>query len=105
MKHIKLFTERYQPSIIDILTDLKDYFINDGTYTGSLLEYSFIGNSLYIEFDIPSAFDGGRTERDRIKGRLKSFGFEWSGDGSVGIDLSDDDLKKAKDFFNSLINI
>ena len=27
MKHIKLFTERYQPNIIDILTDLKDYFI------------------------------------------------------------------------------
>jgi hypothetical protein len=102
MKFIKSFNERYQPTIVDILSDLKDYFISGGTYTESLLDYSIMDNTLYIDIDIASAFDGGRTERERVKGRLKRFGFEWAGDSSVSIKLSDSDLEEVKSFFNMI---
>jgi hypothetical protein len=102
MKYIKLFTERYQTDIIDFLTELKEYFTKSGVYTENLLGYSFIGNRLYIELDIASAYDGGRSERERIKSKLKRFGFEYAGNAELRINLSDTDLQKAKDFFKTL---
>jgi hypothetical protein len=100
--NILLFTERYQTDIIDTLTQLKEYFTKSGVYTENLLEYSFIGNRLYIELDIASAYDGGRSERESIKSKLKRFGFEYAGDTILRVNLSDVDLQKAKDFFNTL---
>ena len=102
MKHIKSFNERYQLSLLDILSDYKDYFTKKGVFTKTTLEYSFFDNKLYIEFDIASAFPGGKNERDGIRNRLRSFGFDSSGTGLVSIELNDTDLKVAHNFFNSL---
>jgi hypothetical protein len=103
MTHIQKFNERYQPNIKDTLNSLKNYFTTDGVYTKKLLDHFIVyTNTLVIDLDIPSGFEGGKSERDRVKYSLSRAGFEQTNISQLAITLSPDDLEWVKDFFSSL---
>ena len=103
MIHIQKFNERYQSNVKDTLDQLKSYFTTEGAYTENLLDHFIINtNILVIEFDIPSGFKGGKSERDRVKYYLSRAGFEPAGISQLAISLTPDDLEWVKNFFSNL---
>jgi len=102
MIYIQKFNERYQPNIKDTLSQLKDYFTTAGVYTEKLLDYNIYNNRLYIELDIASAYKEGKVERDRIKSRLKSGGFDSNGSSNFVVILSPNDLEWVNNWFSTL---
>lgn len=103
MIYIQKFNERYQPKVRDTLNKLKSYFTTDGAHTKKLLDHFIVyTNTLVIDLDIPSGFEGGKVERDRIKRSLNRAGFEQTNTSQFAISLTPDDLEWVKDFFSSL---
>ena len=103
MTHIQKFNERYQPKVRDTLNSLKSYFTTGGDHTKNLLDHFIVyTNTLVIDLDIPSGFEGGKVERDRVKYYLSRAGFEQTNISQLAITLSESDLEWVKDFFSSL---
>jgi hypothetical protein len=102
MIYIQKFNERYQPRLKDTLNSLKSYFTTNGAHNDYLLnQFIVYGNKLVIELDIPSGFEGGKPERDRVKYYLSRAGFEPVGTSQFIITLSPTDLEWVKDFFSN----
>jgi uncharacterized metal-binding protein len=97
MKYLNKFNENNK-SINNVLLYLHPYLDKKGVHTRNLVELSLSDNYLYVELDIPSAFPGEKSERDRIKNFLRRNGFEYYSIGCSVKSITNDDKEIIKKY-------